>query len=297
MSQNILTSSNFTAGEFMDITPRVSDSKPIRQKEVVTIQQQQASESQLYSCPIDGCVSTFQRHTNLEHHIMYGKCKFVEERHALLDKAKILYREKLLEGTSKQPSIAGDAPSSAPTEELLQGWALKTSRKKGRFTTNQRQYLDDKFKIGQQSGHKADSEQVSIDMRHAKNEDGTRRFTVEEFLSAKQIKSYFSRTSAKLRNVDNDADLRAIADQAEYSRTREAIIEECRITHPITYDTHNICDLYATNKLRKFNVAMLHLVCEYFRIDVQHLSGTRFKAPYLQLISELVESCPCRLSS
>ena len=61
----------------------------------------------LFSCPVEGCVSTFQRHCNLERHMHYGKCIFVEERYSLLDKAKILYAEKLQEGSSAQPFIAG----------------------------------------------------------------------------------------------------------------------------------------------------------------------------------------------
>lgn len=38
--------------------------------------------------------------------------------------------------------------------------------------TEKKKYLDEKFKIGQQTGHKADPAQVSQDIRHAKNESG-----------------------------------------------------------------------------------------------------------------------------
>lgn len=70
-----------------------------------------------------------------------------------------------------------------------------------RFNENQRQYLDDKFEIGQESGHKADPEMVSRDMRYARTEKGQRCFTVDEFLSAQQIQGYFSRAAAKLRHA------------------------------------------------------------------------------------------------
>jgi len=49
----------------------------------------------------------------------------------------------------------------------LQGWALKGTKKATRFNENQRQYLDNKFQIGQESGHKADPGKVSRDMRYA----------------------------------------------------------------------------------------------------------------------------------
>ena len=41
-------------------------------------------------------------------------------------------------------------------------------------------YQDEKFKIGEQTGFKADPAQVAQDMRHAKQEDGSHRFTVDE---------------------------------------------------------------------------------------------------------------------
>lgn len=49
----------------------------------------------LLSCPSDGCVCTFQKHSKLEYHILYGKCKLLKERNTLLDKAKLLYVQLL----------------------------------------------------------------------------------------------------------------------------------------------------------------------------------------------------------
>ena len=44
-------------------------------------------------------------------------------------------------------------------------------------------YLHGRFKIGENTGHKADLAQVAKDMRHAKHEDGSRRLNVDEFLT------------------------------------------------------------------------------------------------------------------
>ena len=158
----------------------------------------------LFSCPVEGCVSTFQRHCNLERHMHYGKCKFVEERHSRLDKAKILYAEKLQEGSISQLFIAGSELSEQSVQALPQGWALRSTKKAARFSAKQKAYLDDKFKIGERTGFKADPAQVAQDMRHAKHEDGSRRFTVDEFLAPQQIKSYFSRMAAKFRQGGHD---------------------------------------------------------------------------------------------
>ena len=91
----------------------------------------------------------------------YGECKFVEERHSLLDKAKILYAEKLQAGSISQPFIAGSELSEESVQALPQGWALRSTKKAGRFSAKQKAYLDDKFKIGEQTGFKADPAQVA----------------------------------------------------------------------------------------------------------------------------------------
>jgi len=298
VSQDIL-GSQFTDGDFSNLNVKENVPKhrntaePERQR---TDQTPLPTKDDIYFCPVEGCICSFQRHCNLENHVLYGKCKFVEEKLTLLDKAKLKYREKLEEGTSQLPSVSTTPSQTTSTEVLSQGWALRTTKKRGRFNDNQRRYLDERFQLGEQSGHKADPEQVSIDMRRAKNHDGTRRFTIDEFLSAQQIKSYFSRTNAKLKNVQSDADLQAVLDHEQFISTRQAILDECHVTHPIIYDTYNICDLYKTDKLRKFNVAMLRLICEYFGIPVDDLAGARFKAPYLKLLKQLVDSCSCAVN-
>ena len=69
-----------------------------------------------------------------------------------------------------------------------EGWALRASKRSKHFNENQKNYLDEKFKLGQETGYKEDPSQVASDMRRAKNENGERRFAVGEFLSPQQIK-------------------------------------------------------------------------------------------------------------
>ena len=135
-----------------------------------------------------------------------------------------------------------------------------------RFNAKQKGYLDEKFKIGEQSGHKADPAQVAKDMRHARQEDGNRRFTVDEFLTPQQIKSYFSRAAAKLQQGDreDECDFQAIEEQEAYSSTCVHVIDECQLIHPITYDTFNLCDMYATRKLTRLSISMLPLICSHW---------------------------------
>lgn len=298
----VFPESSFSPGDFQNVSLSDNTRSPVEDNPGNTVQGEQNiapadnEHAGLFSCPVEGCVSTFQRHCNLERHMHYGKCKFVEERHSLLDKAKILYAEKQQEGSSAQPFIAGSELSEQSVQALPRGWALRSTKKAARFSAKQKAYLDEKFKIGEQTGLKADPAQVAQDMRHAKHEDGSRRFTVDEFLAPQQIKSYFSRMAAKFRQGSHDVadewDGQAVAEQEAYSSARAHILEECRLTHPITYDTYNLCELYARNKLTKLSVPILRIICSHFEMEIDNLP-LRLKKPYVQLIEQLVRSCSC----
>ena len=131
-------------------------------------------------------------------------------------------------------------------------------------------------------------------MRYAKDEDGSSRFTLDEFLTPQQVQS-FSRMAAKPKNRREEIleeDITAAEDEAAYSSTRADILEKCQLSHPIVYDSFNLCALNASNGFKKLSVNMLHLRCEYFDLDVCNVPGSR-KAPYIELISSLVQTCSC----
>ena len=87
---------------------------------------------------------------------------------------------------------------------------------------------------------------MARDIRRAKEEDGSRMFTPAEFLSPQQIKSYFVRAVAKLRQSErcNDADecdVQAVEEEDAYSAVRTHTIQKCQLVHPIMYDTYDLC--------------------------------------------------------
>ena len=130
------------------------------------------------------------------------------KRYSLLDTAKRMYNEHLVQGsTTEHPNMPGPTVSSSTQEDLEEGWALKSTKSTARFSVNQKTYLDDKFEIGQQTGNKADPIQVSQDMCRTKNAESTRRFTVDEFLTSQQIQSYFSRTAKKIKSCSAQPNL------------------------------------------------------------------------------------------
>ena len=109
----------------------------------------------------------------MKRHLLIGKCKLVSH----LDTGKLAYAERVQEGSTIQPTLAASTTTEVSSEcPLVQGWALKGTKKATRFNENQRADLDSKFQIGQESGHKADLRKVSRDMRYARRDNVERRF-------------------------------------------------------------------------------------------------------------------------
>jgi len=147
----VFPESSFSPGDFQDVTLFDNTRSPVEDNAENTVQGEpdiastDNEQADLFSCPVEGCVSTFQCHCNLEQHLHYGKCKFVEERHSLLYRAKILYAEKLQEGSSAQLFIAGSELSEQSVQVLPQDWALRSTEKAARLSAKQKAYLDEKF--------------------------------------------------------------------------------------------------------------------------------------------------------
>ena len=64
-------------------------------------------------------------------------------------------------------------------------------------------YLKARFDASEESGCKADPQQVAIDMRNTRTQDNKRMFSRDEWLSRKQVQSYFSRLSVLKRKQTN----------------------------------------------------------------------------------------------
>ena len=194
--------------------------------------------------------------------------------------ARIIYKDKLLHGSGIQPVLVSSTIPASAEEIKPQGWALKTSKKATRFSERQKSYLDEKFSIGQETGHKIDAKKVAQNMRYAKDESGNRLFAVDEFLSPQQVQSFFSRAAVKLKNRQEETaeeDVAAVEDLAAYSLTRKTVLENCQLVHPIVYESFNLCTMDAPKEFNKLTIAMLRTMCEYFDLDVADIPTTRVR--------------------
>ena len=268
-------------------------------------QEQPTNAPDVFTCPEEGCNQTFLRHSSLQRHLDCEKHSRVLERETLLDKAVLSYAEALEGQAVSIPEVgATEGKEMTPVvdcaADLAMGWALKSSSKKARFSKKQKDYLIGKFQIGEKTGQKADPSSVARAMLTARNVNGERTFTSEEFLTSSQVMSFFSRLAAKKRlseegNDEDDEDfddLENAAMEAHIELLTNEVARELVPQHPIMYETYNLCDIISRSQLKKFNISVLKEICDSLMIDATDVSAKR-KQPYIEKIEEFCTGCTC----
>ena len=132
-----------------------------------------------------------------------------------------------------------------------------------------RAFLIEKFTEGASGGQKADANQVAKEMKVLRGKDGNLLFQPEEWRTAKQISSFFSRFAALQRRTAGESDkeldeedLLAIENEEAMQTLHEAVIEDMEgPDHPIIVNGFNICELSRTSKLNKLKVTQLRDIC------------------------------------
>ena len=138
-------------------------------------------------------------------------------------------------------------------------------------------------------------------MRNARDENGSRLFSRDQWLTQAQVKSFFSRYSRVRRESGRkrlDADIeineREEDEQGEVEACRESLIEEImtsiNVCHPIFYDIYNLCEMYKEQKLSSFKITMLKQICGHLQMKFKAKDK---KADLIRMISTMVESCSC----
>ena len=214
------------------------------------------------------------------------------------------YARNLEEGTTFiESQVEEVAEESMTVPSANMGWALKhASTSRRRLNEKQKKYLVDLFLLGEQTGRKANPDEVSKSMRKARNSDGSLLFVSDEYLTSQQITSFFSRMAAKKSiqdpltsdDDDKDDDLVSAMAEKEFDQVRQEIMNEIAMQHPIIYGSYNICQMTLTSKLSNFSIAMVQDIYKQFEINTSSIKQRR-KKPYVDLLQELVRSCTCQI--
>ena len=77
--------------------------------------------------------------------------------------------------------------------------------------------------------------------------------------------------------------------------TRQGILQEVQLRHPIVYDNLDIWALYKEKRLKQLSIAMLRIVRNYFDLATEGFNNKR-KAEYIDVLSGLVLACNCNVA-
>ena len=93
---------------------------------------------------------------------------------------------------------------------------------------------------------------------------------------------------------DEDEQLEQEALQREQREEKEndiqEVLNEIGLTHPITYDGYDICELTKQRALSSFTVKELKTMCDYFE---RPRKSTDRKPDLLSQVTSLVKDCTC----
>ena len=102
------------------------------------------STTELFFCPEEGCIKSYQRFSALQHHLDCGKHERVLEHETLFDKAVRGYAVRLEEQFESVPQVQQNTESQTTANQpcLQVGWALTASKEsKTRFNEKKKNYL------------------------------------------------------------------------------------------------------------------------------------------------------------
>lgn len=201
-----------------------------------SVEEDSTCPSHVFQCPEIGCVKTYQTHSSLESHVLLGRHEFKLERKSTYDTIKLRWAEVVTEISSEVRNNLGASCNIRNVdnhENLAKGWALKKEKKAVRFSSDLKEFLTDIFDIGMESGEKVTPSDAAMRIRQARLENGSKRFSVTQYLDAAQITSFFSRlTVSKRKQVQQpknvlieDEDLEAVLAQIEDQTIRDIALE------------------------------------------------------------------------
>ena len=259
---------------------------------------------EIYSCQETGCVLTFKTQAEADNHMDTGKHRLEVDCESMYDRVRRKWA-----GIVTGVTFAPDVPlTSSPGEDSGSavrgydprplGWALKVPKRPARMTDNVKTFLMKKFEEGARTGNKADPVQVAREMKTLRNENGEPTFKPEEWRTAQQISSLFSRQTAALRHRDIDAeeipeeDIEATESEMAIDTLRSLVMDDMgKPSHPIIVGVSNICELVKSKKLDSLKLAVLKEICNQLHLTTSGPLSRR--KTFFEAIEKFSESCSC----
>ena len=169
--------------------------------------------------------------------------------------------------------MASHSSFNEDEDPALQGWTLKGQKAVTRTSVNVKKFLIAKFNQGLTSGQKANPTDVAKEMQESKDSRGSPVFLLEDWETARQISSFFSRLSALNKSSRavtvtsndeqnlNDDDFRSWEGYSAVESLRKEVYGAVDLHHPLSCEGHNICLMAKEEMLKNVKVLELKHIC------------------------------------
>jgi len=254
----------------------------------------------IYSCQESGCVLTFKSQQEADAHMDTSKHNKELESESLYDTIRKKWASRVTGVTvarkRQQTAVRvfeqkAQSPAGTGKDRKTQGWALKSTKKPSRMTDKTKTYRMNIFEQGSQIGHKADSVQVSRQMKLEKDVDGKLVFKPDEWRTPQQICQLFSRIAAAQKQVDEN-DVAAEETEFTLATLRNEVMEQVALTqHPIVVGARNRCQFVHEEKLGSLKIVELQSICD--QLDTEPSGSLLQKKSFITSIEACVKTCQC----
>lgn len=156
-----------------------------------------------YDCPNELCDQTFQTYSEREQHFHQGGCsltiletvsKMWTSEYSASTFQTLTPQQKRSIQTLLTPLQSARVIETVPrgvldlVSEFIQGWAIRVRKKPTKFTTDQEKFVKAAFDQGEISkNRKVQPEEVVANMRRAKTNEGTYKFSKKDWLTEQQV--------------------------------------------------------------------------------------------------------------
>lgn len=262
-----------------------------------------SSTTSVFYCEQQGCIQTFPTYEKMQHHMDVDKHKTETEKETEYDRIRKKWAEKVEHLQTDREVHTEASTSTAPLQSLEKdgkGWALQQKKKPQRMTKSVKEFLTEKFNKGARSGQKADPVQVAKEMKYVRDPKGGIMFSTDEWRSAKQISSFFSRMSAQQRkqttetaqNLEDEEEIDIWGAERERQELHNEVFKQLDVLHPIMYNDLDLCRLAKQNKLKtKLKIKELKEICEQYELSV--CGPESRKDTYISPLQEFLQECSC----
>ena len=247
--------------------------------------------STIVFCPEPQCMMTFNNQKELHVHINSNKHESSSS-NTCMDIVKNHFADLVQQSSHNKTIISNCVQSTlksstsklnldAISNFISLGWALP-SRSVKRFSYKQKLFLYEEFMLGENTGRKTTPEKVVEKMRKIRNKEGVKHFMPNEYLTAQQITSSFSRMSHQYRQ----GELKCPTTNRVYERELE--INDLAVTDDVFVDE---IDELIHNQLASLSDINNLIVGQFLWIGQRKVKKTTKQKHYAAQIISIDDGC------